>query len=99
MSLIQVGTHALVEPVYQLEKDGKLSPGNGKEAEGREFLGAQLVRGGQMLGDLWFSAWQQAREDTFLIGQLKKRAEAGAAKAAVIEPAAKAEKSEKPDSK
>ena len=50
-----VETHKLVEPLYQLEKDKKLSPENPNAAEGREFLDAQLVRGGQMLGDLWFS--------------------------------------------
>ena len=56
-----------------LEKERKLSPDNGNSAEGRAFLDAQLVRGGQMLGDLWFSAWQQATEDRFLIAELKKR--------------------------
>jgi len=73
-----IGTHELVEPLYQLEKEQKLSPGNGKEAEGRKFLQAQLVRGGQMMGDLWFSAWQQARTDTYLIGELNKRTAAKA---------------------
>ena len=67
------GTHKLVEPLYQLEKDHKLSPDNGQSAEGRTFLNAQLVRGGQMLGDIWFSAWQQATEDRYLISELKKR--------------------------
>ena len=66
-------THKQVEPLYQLEKDRKLSPGKGDTTEGRAFLEAQLVRGGQMLGDLWFSAWQQAGEDTYLIRQLKER--------------------------
>ena len=49
---------------YNLEKAGM---------EGKAFLDGQLVKGGQMLGDLWFSAWQQAKEDTFLIRQLKER--------------------------
>lgn len=66
-------THKLVEPLYQLEKARKLSPPSAQSAEGRAFLEAQLVRGGQMLGDLWFSAWQQAAEDTYLIRQLKSR--------------------------
>ena len=68
-----VETHKLVEPLYQLEKEKKLSPENPNAAAGREFLDAQLVRGGQMLGDLWFSAWQQALEDKFLIRQLTER--------------------------
>jgi hypothetical protein len=67
-------THKELEPLYQLEKEGKLSGEPGKGLEGRAFLDAQLVKGGQMLGDLWFSAWQQAREDRYLIRQLNERA-------------------------
>ena len=33
-----------------------------------------------MLGDLWFSAWQQATEDKYLISRLKERQAAGAEK-------------------
>lgn len=66
-------THELVEPLYVLEKESKLTPENESSKEGRAFLEAQLVRGGQMLGDLWFSAWQQAGEDRFLIRQLTER--------------------------
>jgi hypothetical protein len=69
-----------VEPLYQLDKDRKLTPEDPKSGEGREFLDAQFVRGGQMLGNLWFSAWQQATEDRYLIDQLKKRQAAAAAK-------------------
>ena len=68
-----VETESKVEPLYKLEKEHKLSPGNGNSSEGEAFLNAQLERGGQMLGDLWFSAWQQATEDTFLIRQLNAR--------------------------
>jgi hypothetical protein len=67
------GTQLLVEPLYKLEKERKLSPGNGDSTEGRAFLDTQLIRGGQMLGDLWFSCWQQATEDRYLIGELKRR--------------------------
>ena len=66
-------TEKLIEPLYQLNKDGKLTPENPSSSEGRAFLDAQLVRGGQMLGNLWFSAWQQATEDKFLVRQLKER--------------------------
>lgn len=66
-------THAMVEPLYQMNKDGKLASENPKSKEGREFLDGQIVKGGQMLGDLWFSSWQQAAEDTYLIRQLKQR--------------------------
>ena len=68
-----VETQNLVEPLYQLEKEHKLSPDNGKSSEGKAFLDAQLIRGGQMLGDLWFSAFEQAAEDSFLIKELKAR--------------------------
>lgn len=71
-----VATQQLVEPLYQLDRDGRLSPENPGAAAGREFLHAQLVRGGQMLGDLWYSAWQQATEDRYLIARLKERLEA-----------------------
>lgn len=66
-------TEKNVEPLYQLEKEHKLSPDNEKAGEGRAFLDAQLIKGGQMLGDLWFSAWQQATEDKYLGDTLKKR--------------------------
>lgn len=69
-----LGTEKLIEPLYRLDKEGKLTPENPGAPEGRAFLDTQLVRGGQMLGDLWFSAWQQAVEDKFLIRQLKERA-------------------------
>ena len=66
-------TEKQVEPLYQLNKDGKLTPENPSSTEGRAFLDGQLVKGGQMLGDLWYSAWQQAAEDTYLVRQLKER--------------------------
>lgn len=75
-------TQKYLEPLYQLEKEQKLSPDNGKSAEGRAFLEARLIAGGQMLGDLWYSAWQQAAEDTYLAKNLKERqgAKGGGAK-------------------
>lgn len=70
------GTLDFVEPLYQLDKAGKLSPENEKSSEGRVFLEAQLVKGGQMLGNLWYSCWQQATEDKYLIRQLTERTKA-----------------------
>lgn len=75
-------TQKFVEPLYQLNKDGKLTPENEKSSEGRAFLEEQLVKGGQMLGDLWYSAWQQATEDGYLKRQLTARKKANEAKAA-----------------
>jgi hypothetical protein len=66
-------TEKQIEPLYQLNKEGKLTPENGSAKEGRAFLDGQLVKGGQMLGDLWYSAWQQATEDRYLIRQLQER--------------------------
>jgi hypothetical protein len=70
-----------VEPLYQLDKEHKLTPENEKANEGQAFLDVQLVRGGQMLGDLWFSAWQQATEDKYLIRTLSDRKAAAAGSA------------------
>ena len=65
--------HKLLEPLYQMDKDGKLSGEGQTGLQGKPFLQAQLVKSGPMLGDIWFSAWQQAPPDTFLKAQLAKR--------------------------
>jgi hypothetical protein len=70
-------SHKLVEPLYVLNRDGALSPRDAREAEGREFLGNQLIRGSQMLSDLWYSAWLHAPPDTFLRKQLRGRKDSG----------------------
>jgi hypothetical protein len=63
----------LVEPLYALEKDGKI-PHEGELApEAQAFLEAQLAKSGQLLGDIWFSAWQQAPPDTYLKRELARR--------------------------
>jgi hypothetical protein len=71
-----VQQNKLVEPLYILDRDGKLSPRENQGAEGRAFLEAQLVKSGQLLGNIWFTAWRTAPEDTFLIRQLEDRAAA-----------------------
>ncbi len=77
--------HQQVEPLYQLYKDGKLS-GNGETGvQGRAFLEGQLVRAGQMAGDIWYSAWQQAPEDRYLKTTLAARKAAAEQKAPVTE--------------
>lgn len=76
-----VAQHKLLEPLYQLDKAGKLSGEGERGLEGKAFLEKQLVVGGQMLGDIWYSAWQHATPDKYLEGQLDKRkANADAAK-------------------
>lgn len=65
--------HKLVEPLYELEKARKLSNRGEPNPEAVEFLAGQLLKGGQMLGDLWLTAWKEAPPDTFLKGQLMRR--------------------------
>jgi hypothetical protein len=65
--------HKQVEPLYQLYKDGKLSGEGEKGMEGRGFLEDQLLKAGQFLGDIWYTAWQQAPPDTYLKNQLSHR--------------------------
>jgi len=63
----------LVEPLYEFDRDGKLSGEPAAGPQGRAFLEGQLVKAGQLLGDIWYSAWQQAPPDTFLKNQLLHR--------------------------
>jgi len=65
--------HRLVEPLYRLEKDGKLSSKRELSQEAHDFLTGQLLTAGQLLGDVWLTAWQQAPPDTFLRTQLARR--------------------------
>lgn len=65
--------HQLVGPLYQLEKEHKLSPNNAGVSEGQKFISAQLLKAGQMLGDLWWSAWREASPDKYLHNELLKR--------------------------
>jgi hypothetical protein len=71
-----VAANQLVEPLYILDRDGKLSNKGDQGAEGRAFLEGQLVKSGQLLGDLWLTAWATAPEDTFLERELQQRAAA-----------------------
>lgn len=81
--------HRKVEPLYQLEKERKLSGEAERGGQGRDFLAGQLVAAGQMLGDLWYSAWQQAPPDAYLKSRLLQRKlarEAPAADSRVVNP-------------
>ena len=64
-----------VVPLYELEKAGKLkadgSPGG---FDGRDFIEEQLLRGGEMLGSIWLTAWRTAPPDHWLLEQLAHRA-------------------------
>jgi hypothetical protein len=41
--------------------------------EGRSFLEGQIVKAGQMLGNIWYTAWLEAPEDQYLQAQLTER--------------------------
>jgi hypothetical protein len=71
--LFILDANKLVEQVYQMDKDGRLAGDGEKGLEGKPFLQGQLMKSGQFLGDIWFSAWQQAPLDTFLERQLAQR--------------------------
>jgi hypothetical protein len=68
-----VEQHKLVEPLYQLEKEGKLSGEGEQGQQGKAFLEGQLIKSGQMLGDLWYSAWTSAPPDAYLKSKLAGR--------------------------
>jgi hypothetical protein len=68
-----VDGNKLVEPLYALDKNGQLSGESGKGLEGRPFLDGQIVKAGQMLGNIWYTAWLEAPEDTYLERQLRER--------------------------
>ena len=74
----------LVEPLYVLEKAGKFSREKTEAVapEGRDFIEARLLAGGNMLGSIWLTAWKQAGPDVYLRAQLLKRQLAVAAPAA-----------------
>lgn len=74
-----VANNQLVEPLYKLQKDGKLGDQGDAGTEGRAFLDGQIVKSGQLLGNLWYTAWATAPEDTYLERELQQRAGAGPA--------------------
>ncbi len=76
-----------VVPLYKLEKDGKLFAKGDQGKEGRTFLTSQLLKGGQMLGNIWYTAWQEAGADTYLSGQLERRKLAAGDESAKTVPA------------
>jgi hypothetical protein len=68
-----VEQNKLVEPLYQMEKDKKLSGEGEIGLQGKPFIEGQLMKAGQFLGDIWYSAWQQAPVDEYLARQLQRR--------------------------
>jgi hypothetical protein len=72
-----VEQHGQVERLYRLDKEGKLSGFRGYSQDGHDFITGQIINAAQFLGDLWYTAWQQAPIDTFMRGQLARRKAAG----------------------
>ncbi len=71
--------HEQVEPLYQLEQDGRLSRQHAPaDPVAVDFISGQLLRGGEMLASLWVTAWRTAGPDTYLRAQLIKRQAAAA---------------------
>ena len=68
-----VAQNKYVEPLYEMEKNGQLTGEGDKGMEGLPFLQNQLVKAGQMLGDIWYTAWLEAPEDKYLEAQLDQR--------------------------
>ena len=56
-----------------MDKNGQLLGEGDKGMDGVPFLNGQLVKAGQMLGNIWLTAWIEAPEDTYLQRQLQQR--------------------------
>ena len=66
--------HAQVEPLYRLDQARKFRVEQPPaDPEAVAFIERQLLAGGQMLGNLWLTAWRTAAPDPFLRGQLIKQ--------------------------
>jgi hypothetical protein len=63
--------HKKMEPLYQLDKEKKLSPET--PAAGKIFLETQLKTAAQTLADLWQTAQNEAPPDRFLQTYLAQR--------------------------
>jgi hypothetical protein len=72
-----VEQNKLVEPLYEMDKDGRLSGDDEKGMQGRAFLEGQIIKAGQMLGNVWLTAWLDAPEDNYLKKILQQRNAAG----------------------
>jgi len=60
-----------------MEKDDRFKSDQvAQDPTGREFIEGQLLRGGEMLGAIWLTAWVNATDDSYLTKQLAKRAAA-----------------------
>jgi hypothetical protein len=72
-----VEQNKLVEPLYQMDKDGELTGEGDKGTAALPFMQGQIVKAGQMLGNIWYTAYLDAPEDTYLEKQLDARTAQG----------------------
>jgi len=72
-----IASQQSVEPLYAMDKAEKfrVNPGVAPSSEGRDFIKARLLIGGEMLASIWVTAWRSAPPDTFLRMQLIRRQE------------------------
>ncbi|HVU31885.1 MAG TPA: hypothetical protein VHE61_00525 [Opitutaceae bacterium] len=69
-----VAQNRQVEPLYRLQKDGKLGDHDRPVTdEGKKFIEGQLVSGGEMLASIWLTAWQNTVPDEYLRNTLLRR--------------------------
>jgi hypothetical protein len=67
-------SHRLVEPLYQLEKNGKLGHGDQPMTdEARTLVESRLLEGARMLAAIWLTAQRNVTADTYLRTALIKR--------------------------
>ncbi len=66
-------TWRTVEPMFRLVREHKLEDAGPGSREGRRFIEDRLLAGGEMLGDLWLTAWRQAAPDLALRATLLQR--------------------------
>jgi hypothetical protein len=68
-----VDQNKMVEALYKLDKEHKLTGDGELGLQGKPVIEGQLIKGGEMLSDIWLSAWKQATVDDFLSKQLHRR--------------------------
>lgn len=54
------GSNALVERLYQIDRDGAFDTLRPVKAEGKNFAADRLAAGASLLRDLWWSAWRNS---------------------------------------
>jgi hypothetical protein len=75
-----IDQNKLVEPLYKMEHDHMLTGTNEVGMQGKPFIEGQLVKSGQFLGNIWYSAWRQAPVDEYLERDLRRRSESAPVK-------------------